>query len=108
MATAKGWPVKPEYIFNEGIIGTKDATGRPALTALVDAVRKKAVQAVIVLALDCLGRKTRIVLELVEQITGAGTQLVSWKESLDISTPPAPRTARWRGLVSSKRAKRSY
>jgi hypothetical protein len=44
------------------------------------------IDAVIVLALDRIGRKTRLVLELVERLAGASVVLVSCKESLDAST----------------------
>ena len=88
MAVAKGWTVQPEHIYcDEGISGTKDASGRPALAHLLASARQGAVQAVIVLALDRLGRKTRIVLDLVDELAGAGVALVSCKESLDTSTP---------------------
>lgn len=88
MATVKGWAVDPIHVYaDEGISGTKDADGRPALAALLAAVEIGNVNAVIVLSLDRLGRKTRIVLDLVDRLAAAGAQLVSCKESLDTSTP---------------------
>lgn len=86
MATVKGWQLVGEYA-DEGLSGTRDATGRPALAQLLADVEAGQVDAVIVLALDRLGRKTRIVLDLVESIAAAGVLLVSCKESLDTSTP---------------------
>lgn len=86
MATVKGWHIVKEYA-DEGISGTKAAAQRPGLAALLADVENGTVDAVIVLALDRLGRKTRIVLELVEQLGAAGAVLVSVKESLDTSTP---------------------
>ena len=88
MATVKGWTVAQGHIYaDEGLSGTKDATERPRLAAMLAAVEIGNVDAVIVLALDRLGRKTRIVLDLVDQLAAAGAQLVSCKESLDTSTP---------------------
>jgi site-specific DNA recombinase len=88
MATVKGWQVEPIHIYaDEGLSGTKDATGRPALAALLAAVEIGNVDAVIVLSFDRLGRKTRIVLDLVDRLSASGCQLVSCKESLDTSTP---------------------
>ena len=88
MATVKGWSVAPEHIYcDEGISGTKDASGRAALAALMAAAAAGAIGAVIVLALDRLGRKTKIVLDLVDTLATTGVQLVSCKESLDTSTP---------------------
>jgi site-specific DNA recombinase len=40
-----------------------------------------------VLSLDRLGRKARIILDLVDQLGAAGAELVSCKESLDTTTP---------------------
>lgn len=86
MATVKGWEIVAEYA-DEGISGTKDASGRPALAELIGGVDAGLFDAVIVLALDRLGRKTRIVLDLVETLTQASIALVSVKESLDTSSP---------------------
>ncbi len=86
MATVKDWPNVVEYA-DEGISGTKDAADRPGLTALLSAVADGNIQAVIVLSLDRLGRKTRIVLDLIEQLTARAVVLVSCKESLDTTTP---------------------
>ncbi|NOK59139.1 MAG: hypothetical protein GFH27_549283n401 [Chloroflexi bacterium AL-W] len=86
MAEVKEWACIAEYC-DAGISGTKDETGRPGLAQLLEAVRSRTIEAVIVLSLDRLGRKTRIVLDLVEQLTNSGVVLVSCKESLDTATP---------------------
>lgn len=86
MAMVKGWQIVHTFR-DEGISGTKDASARPALAAMLDAASNGEIDAVIVLALDRLGRKTRLVLELVEQLEGLGVELVSVKENLDTSTP---------------------
>lgn len=80
--------VNPEHIFlDEGISGTKEAGQRPALNALLDAIERGEINVVIVLALDRLGRKSKIVLELVEWFSEHNCQLISCNESLDTSTP---------------------
>jgi site-specific DNA recombinase len=86
MCAAKGWTVVNEYA-DEGISGTKDATGRPGLAAMLNAAQAGEIDAVVVLALDRLARKTRLVLELVETLTAANVAVVSCKESLDTTTP---------------------
>ncbi len=86
MATVKGWTVVGEYA-DEGLSGTKSQADRPDLAALLRVCDAGEVDAVIVLALDRLGRKTRLVLELVDTLTARGVTLVSCKESLDTSTP---------------------
>jgi len=85
-AVSNGWTVVAEYA-DEGISGTKDATARPGLAAMLDAAHAGEIDAIIVLALDRLARKTRLVLELVETLTLARVALVSVKENWDTSTP---------------------
>jgi site-specific DNA recombinase len=85
MAEAKGWP-SPMIFEDAGISGTKEVHYRPALQQLLEAVRRGEIGAVIVLALDRLGRRTRIVLDLVEELTEHGAALISCKEQLDTST----------------------
>lgn len=86
MATVKGWP-EPTFYIDDGVSGTKEPAQRPALTKLCEEVNQGRYDAVIVLALDRLGRKTKIVLNLVEEFTEAGVALVSCKESLDTTSP---------------------
>jgi site-specific DNA recombinase len=86
MAEVKGWP-RPIPYSDEGISGTKEVSGRPSLRRLLEDVHAGNIDAVIILSLDRLGRKTRLVLDLVEELTAAGVNLISCKESLDTSTP---------------------
>src|SRR5690348_1039411 len=82
MATVKGWPI-PTLYADEGISGTKDATQRPGLMRLLTDACDGQIDAVIILSLDRLGRKTRLVLDLVEELADNGVALISCKESLD-------------------------
>ena len=86
MAIVKGWEVAAVYS-DEGLSGTLDAGRRPGLAALLAAACSGDVQAVIVLSLDRLARKTLLVLDLVGKLDGCGVELVSVKESLDTSSP---------------------
>lgn len=86
MATVKGWPVAAAFR-DDGISGTVDESERPGLAALIAAAEAGEVNALIVAALDRLGRKTRIVLDLVERLAACGVEIVSCKENLDTSTP---------------------
>jgi site-specific DNA recombinase len=54
---------------------------------MLEAVHRRELDAVIVLSLDRLGRRTRLVLDLVEELTDHGAALISCKEALDTSTP---------------------
>jgi site-specific DNA recombinase len=40
-----------------------------------------------VLALDRRGRETKVILDIVERITNAGAEVISYKEALDTATP---------------------
>ena len=86
MATVKGWTITRVYS-DDGLSGTLDVDRRPGLQALLEAACGGEIDAVIVLSLDRLARKTRLVLDLVERLDGCGVQLVSVKEQLDTSTP---------------------
>jgi site-specific DNA recombinase len=85
MATAKGWP-EPEVYADEGISGTKDVGDRDGLKQLMADVEAKKIDAVIVLDLSRLGRKTVMVLQLVEKLRTHKVSLISCKESLDTTT----------------------
>lgn len=85
MASVKGWDVIAEYK-DEGVSGTTEPEQRPAMAQLLAAVDAGQIDAVLVLALDRLGRKTRIVLELAERFGAQNVELVSVKELLDTST----------------------
>lgn len=86
MAKAKGWEVAATFS-DEGLSGTLDVTERPGLLALVRAAEAGLIDAVIVAALDRLGRQTRIVLGVAELLASMNVELISCRESLDTSTP---------------------
>lgn len=86
MATVKGWDVAAVYT-DEGISGTKGRSDRPALEAMMTAACGGEVGAVIVSSLDRLGRNTRLVLQLIDELDGCGAVIVSCRESLDTTTP---------------------
>jgi len=85
-AIAKGMQTIDTYC-DPGISGTKGPDERPELARMLADAAARKFDAVIVLSLDRLGRKTSLVLSLVEQLSDVGVALVSCKESLDTSTP---------------------
>lgn len=86
MAAAKGWP-EPALYADEGISGTKEPKDRPALAHLLADIRAGNVDAVIVLSLDRLARKSLLVLDLVDELRRRDVALISCKEALDTATP---------------------
>ena len=86
MATAKGFTVVAEHV-DAGLSGTLAPAARPGLAAVLAAVDAGDADTVIVYALDRLGRRTAIVLDVVERLRGAGCAVVSCRESLDSTTP---------------------
>jgi site-specific DNA recombinase len=84
MAIVKGWTITNTY--TDDISGTKDRGQRPGLDAMLTAVCSGEIGAVIVAALDRLGRSTRLVIDIVDQINKCGAELVSCKESIDTTT----------------------
>lgn len=85
MAEVKGWEMVGEFV-DEGISGKKDESNRPGLASLLDAIEAEEVNSVIVSSIDRLGRSTRLVLRMVDNLNGSGVDLVSCKESLDTTT----------------------
>lgn len=83
--TAKGWTLVDVYQ-DAGVSGALPADQRPALARMLADIDAGIVDAVVVLALDRLGRKTRIVLDVTDRITDAGAELVSVKEAIDTTT----------------------
>ena len=86
MACVKGFAVVAEHV-DAGISGTLAPGARPGLAAVLAAVDAGDVDTVIVYALDRLGRRTSIVLDVVERLRVAGCAVVSCRESLDGTTP---------------------
>jgi DNA invertase Pin-like site-specific DNA recombinase len=66
MAVVKDWP-EPMLHADEGISGTKQS--RPELDRLLADVEAGLIDAVIIVALDRLGRNTRLTRDLVARIT---------------------------------------
>ena len=86
MISFKDWTLTKVYT-DAGISGTLDSTHRPGLQQLIDDGRNKDFDAIVVYALDRLGRKTLLVLQLLELFKELDIKLISCKEQLDTTTP---------------------
>lgn len=76
LCTSRGWT--PRY-FEDVMSGTKKS--RPGFDAMLAAVHRGEVKAVVVAAIDRLGRNTLHVIETVQKIAAAGCELVSERDS---------------------------
>jgi DNA invertase Pin-like site-specific DNA recombinase len=82
-AAARGW-VPVEFV-DHGISGTKDR--RPALDALLAAVRARKVDVVAVTKLDRLARSTRHLVTLAAEFEALGVDLTVLEQAIDTTTP---------------------
>jgi site-specific DNA recombinase len=85
MATVKGWS-QPVIYSDAGVSGTIEPMKRQGMSSLLNDITLGKIDALIVLSLDRLGRKSRIILDLVETMKKHGVILISTKESFDSST----------------------
>ncbi|HBP20342.1 MAG TPA: resolvase [Planctomycetes bacterium] len=83
-AARRGFAVAGEFV-DHGISGTKST--RPQLNLLMEAVRKRQVDAVLVFRFDRMARSTSHLLRVLEEFDALGVQFVSYAESIDTSTP---------------------
>lgn len=86
LARARGWELVGHYV-DAGVSGTMPGKQRPGLKQLLRDVRKGLIDQVIVAAVDRLGRRTVIVLEILDTLTTYGVVLTSYREGVDTGTP---------------------
>lgn len=82
-ADARGWTVT-EYV-DQGVSGAKDR--RPALDAMMVAVRARRVDVVIAVKLDRLARSVHHLVTLTAELEALGVDLVVTDQSIDTTTP---------------------
>jgi DNA invertase Pin-like site-specific DNA recombinase len=82
-AGARGWTVT-EFV-DHGVSGAKDR--RPALDAMLAAVRARKVDVVVIVKLDRLARSTRHLVTLVAELEALGVDLVVLDQAIDTTTP---------------------
>jgi DNA invertase Pin-like site-specific DNA recombinase len=73
-----------EYVEN-GISGTK--TSRPELDKMLQAMRKREFDAIVVWKFDRLGRSTIHLLQVLEEMQKLGVGLIATSQNIDTSTP---------------------
>lgn len=83
-AAAHNWTVQAEYV-DHGVSGTKES--RPALNLMMDAVRKRKVDCILVWRFDRFARSIGHLVLALEEMRARGVQFVSYQENIDTSTP---------------------
>jgi DNA invertase Pin-like site-specific DNA recombinase len=79
----RGWNVQLEYV--DQVSGI--AKDRPAFERLIRDARRGRFDVLVVWRLDRLGRSTRAVIELLDELTTIGVDFASVDDSIDLSTP---------------------
>jgi DNA invertase Pin-like site-specific DNA recombinase len=83
-ADARGWKVFKEYL-DVGQSGSKEQ--RPAFSQLMEDARKRKIDIILVWRLDRFGRSLKHLIVSLDELKTLGVGFVSFKESLDFTTP---------------------
>ena len=96
-AERRGWEVNKVYR-DQGQSGARES--RPGLNALLDDVRRRRVDVVMVWSLDRLARSLKHLLSLAEEFHSLGVDLCSHKQAIDTSSPAGRLTYQVLGAVA--------
>lgn len=81
---ARGWRVVEECVDN-GVSGSKGE--RPALSQVLELARKRKIDILVIWRLDRLFRSLKHLILTTEELAALGVSLVSYSESIDLTTP---------------------
>lgn len=81
---ARGFTAAEEYV-DAGVSGSKDS--RPELNRLMDDVRKRKIDTVLVWRFDRFARSTKHLLAALDEFRSSGISFVSYQENMDTSSP---------------------
>jgi DNA invertase Pin-like site-specific DNA recombinase len=79
-AAARQWEIQGEYV-DRGVSGTKDT--RPAMSKLLDAARRRAIDCIIVWKLDRWGRSMPRFVQSVQELRGLGVRFIAMTQGID-------------------------
>lgn len=77
---ARGWTLQGEYV-DQGLSGKRDT--RPALNRLLDAARRRAVDAIVVWKLDRWGRSMGHIVSSIQELDSLGVRFVAVTQGID-------------------------
>jgi DNA invertase Pin-like site-specific DNA recombinase len=83
-AERRGWTIVGEYV-DVGVSGSKES--RPALNELLDAVRQRKCDVVLVWKLDRWARSLRNLVNSLADLEARGVAFVSLRDNVDLTTP---------------------
>lgn len=83
-AEARGFEIYKEYV-DEGQSGSKER--RPAFDQMMDDVKKRKVDGVLVWRLDRFGRSLKHLINVLEEMRQLGVSFISYHENIDFTTP---------------------
>lgn len=81
---ARSFELVKDYV-DYGVSGRKES--RPALNELIEDARRGKFKVVVVAALDRIGRDTRHLLNLFNELAGYDVKVISLRENLDLTAP---------------------
>jgi site-specific DNA recombinase len=92
LAAVRGWDVSDEHIYiDAGVSGTVSPADRPAMGRLLAAGERGEIANVVVFSLDRLARKTRVILEFVDNLSEEGVGVAFYREQAIDTTTAAGR-----------------
>lgn len=84
LAQCRGWKLT-EFYDDVGVSGARDR--RPSLDRLIQDAKDKKFSHLIIYSLDRLGRNSRHLLNLINELSNYNVVIISIRESIDFSTP---------------------
>ena len=83
-AARRGWAIVQEFS-DSGFSGAKES--RPALDEMLTAAKRRHFDAILCWKLDRIGRSLKHLVNLLAELEAIGVALISFSDSLDLSTP---------------------
>jgi DNA invertase Pin-like site-specific DNA recombinase len=93
----RGWRLHGEYL-DEGVSGSRES--RPALNRLMNDAKQRKVDILLVWKIDRFGRSLKHLVNSLAELESSGVAFVSFRDSLDLSSPAGRLMAQLLGAIS--------